>query len=146
VSGFAKSAGFGDRRRYLYAGGGSEASVHAGVDLALPAGSPVVAAARGLVVMAAPRIVTGNTLVLEHLPGLYSIYMHLRSIETAEGQTIEAGARLGTAGSTGLSTGPHLHFELRAGGSPVDPELWLSGPPLDKDRLTATINALIEGR
>ncbi len=141
-----RSAGFGDRRRYLYEGGGSDASVHAGVDLAVATGTEVWACGPGRVVLAADRAVTGLTVVLEHLPGLYSLYMHLSSIAVREGQALERGAVLGRSGSTGLSTGPHLHWELRAGGQAVDPEFWLSRPPLDKNRAAAIMAGLIEGR
>jgi len=96
--------------------------------------------------MAADRIVTGKTVVVEHVPGLFSLYMHLSSISVAEGQVVERGASLGLSGSTGLSTGPHLHWEVRAAGQAVDPEYWLSRPPLDKDRAAAIIASLIEGR
>lgn len=141
-----KSAGFGDRRHYLYQGGGSEASLHAGLDLAVATGTEVDACGPGRVVLAADRAVTGLTVVLEHLPGLYSIYMHLSAIIVAEGQVLRRGQVLGLSGSTGLSTGPHLHWELRAKGQAVDPEYWLSRPPLDKDRAAAIIARLIEGR
>jgi murein DD-endopeptidase MepM/ murein hydrolase activator NlpD len=141
-----KSAGFGDKRRYLYAGGGSDASLHAGLDLAVSSGTEVWACGPGRVVMTASRAVTGFTVVVEHLPGLYSLYMHLSSISVAEGQAVERGAVLGLSGSTGLSTGPHLHWEIRARGQAVDPEYWLSRPPLDKDRAAAIIRTLIEGR
>jgi murein DD-endopeptidase MepM/ murein hydrolase activator NlpD len=141
-----KSAGFGDRRRYLYQGGGSDAGIHAGVDLAAATGTEVWATAPGRVVLTADRAVTGLTVVLEHLPGLYSLYMHLSEISVREGEVLERGAKLGRSGSTGLSTGPHLHWELRAAGQAVDPEYWLSRPPLDKDRAAAIIAGLIEGR
>ncbi|HET7839607.1 MAG TPA: M23 family metallopeptidase [Rectinemataceae bacterium] len=141
-----RTAGFGDKRRYLYPSGGSDSSVHQGIDFAAPQGSPVLASARGKVVFAAERIVTGNTVVIEHLPGLYSIYMHFSKIEAAEGQMVERGQRIGLSGSTGLSTGPHLHWELRARGLAVDPEFWLARPPLDNETLIAKMAGLIEGR
>jgi murein DD-endopeptidase MepM/ murein hydrolase activator NlpD len=141
-----RSAGFGDRRRYLYADGGLGASIHGGMDLAVATGTEVDACAPGRVVLTADRAVTGLTVVVEHLPGLYSIYMHLSTISAAEGQVLERGEALGRSGSTGLSTGPHLHWELRAAGQAVDPEYWLSRPPLDKDRAAAIMMALIEGR
>jgi murein DD-endopeptidase MepM/ murein hydrolase activator NlpD len=141
-----RSAGFGDRRRYLYADGGMGTSLHGGMDLAVAAGTEVWACAPGRVILTADRAVTGLTVVVEHLPGLYSIYMHLSAFAVAEGQVLERGAVLGRSGSTGLSTGPHLHWELRAAGQAVDPEFWLSRPPLDKDRAAAIMMALIEGR
>jgi murein DD-endopeptidase MepM/ murein hydrolase activator NlpD len=146
VEGGWKSAGFGDRRRYLYADGSSERSVHEGVDWAVVAGTAVRACARGKVVLAAYREVTGNTVVIEHLPGLYSLYFHLSSIEVAEGAVVGRGAVIALSGSTGMATGPHLHWELRAMGDAVDPTYWLGPPLLDKAVVAAIMNGLIEGR
>jgi murein DD-endopeptidase MepM/ murein hydrolase activator NlpD len=72
--------------------------------------------------------------------------MHLSSIDVAEGATVARGARIARSGSTGMSTGPHLHWELRAGGAPVDPEFWLDTALLDKDAIAAIMHGLIEGR
>jgi hypothetical protein len=145
VEGGFKSAGFGDVRRYLYPDGGSEPSVHAGIDWAVVKGTVVRACGRGKVVFAAERELTGKTLVLEHLPGLYSLYFHLSSIEVKAGSVVGRGERVALSGSTGLSTGPHLHWELRARGQAVDPEYWLGPALLDKEAITARITALIEG-
>jgi hypothetical protein len=141
-----RSAGFGDVRRYAFPDGNSDRSVHAGIDWAVAAGTAVHACARGKVVMAVDREVTGKTLVLEHLPGLYSIYMHLSAIEVKEGDIVERASRVALSGSTGMSTGPHLHWELRAKGDAVDPEYWLGAPLLDKSAITAIMHGLIEGR
>ncbi len=130
------TAGFADQRRYLYANGGVDTSLHGGIDLGAATGTPVLACAPGRVVFAGDRIVTGNTLVLEHLPSLFSIYMHLSAISVAEGDLLAAGELLGRVGSTGLSTGPHLHWELRVGPQSVNPEYWLSRPILDKTWLS----------
>ena len=146
VKGGFKSAGFGDRRRFLSPSGESETSTHAGLDWGVVVNTPVRACERGKVVLAADREVTGKTVVIEHLPGLYSLYFHLSSIATRSGAFVERGARIGRSGSTGLSTGPHLHWELRAKGQAVDPEHWLGTPLLDKEAIKATISALIEGR
>lgn len=132
VEGFPRSAGFGDRRRYLYQGGGSEGAIHAGVDFAVVVGTPVRACGAGQVVFAGMRIVTGYTLVLEHDPGLYSVYMHLSELRAKAGQVLARGEVLGLSGKTGLSTGPHLHWELRLRGQAVDPDFWVSHAPLDK--------------
>ncbi len=113
---------FGDHRRYLYSTGAMAFSMHAGVDFGVPVGTPLVAAGRGRVVMAEFRIVTGNTLVLEHLPGVYSIYMHMDTLAVAMDQVVARGAPIGTVGMTGLATGPHLHWELRIAEIPCDPE------------------------
>jgi hypothetical protein len=146
VQGGFKSAGFGDRRRYLFPSGESDTSTHAGLDWGVVVGTPVRACERGKVVMAANRIVTGKTIVIEHLPGLYSLYFHLSSIDLRKGAFVERGTRIGRSGSTGMSTGPHLHWELCAKGQAVDPEYWLGTPLLDKEAIKATISALIEGR
>lgn len=123
-----ETAGFADERRYLYHGGGSDSILHGGIDLGAKEGSDVLACAAGRVVFAGLRIVTGNTVVMEHLPGLFSIYMHLSSIGVAEGEEIDQGRIIGRVGSTGLSTGPHLHWELRIGSVAVNPYYWLSQP------------------
>jgi len=146
VEGGFKSAGFGDRRRYLLATNGSETSVHAGIDWAVVKGTAVRACERGKVVLVADREATGKSIVIEHLPGLYSLYFHLSSIEVSEGKIVERGERIALSGSTGMSTGPHLHWELRARGDAVDPEYWLGSALLDKEAIKATITALIEGR
>jgi murein DD-endopeptidase MepM/ murein hydrolase activator NlpD len=146
VEGGWRSSGFGEVRRYLHPNGSSERSVHAGIDWAVVAGTAVRACARGRVVIATDREVTGKTVMIEHLPGLYSMYFHLSSIEVEEGAIIERGARISLSGSTGLSTGPHLHWELRARGAAVDPEYWLGVPLLDKEAVTAIMSGLIEGR
>jgi murein DD-endopeptidase MepM/ murein hydrolase activator NlpD len=146
VEGGWKSAGFGDVRRYLYPDGTSSRSVHAGIDWAVVADTIVRSCAKGKVVLAADREVTGKTIVIEHLPGLYSLYFHLSAIEVAEGAVVERGARIALSGSTGMSTGPHLHWELRAKGEAVDPEYWLGPSLLDIGTITAIMNGLIEGR
>ncbi|HWR10398.1 MAG TPA: M23 family metallopeptidase [Rectinemataceae bacterium] len=149
--GWRETAGFGDERRYLYDGGGGDTTIHGGVDLGAKTGSEVLASAAGRVAFAGPRIVTGNTIVLEHLPGLFSLYMHLSAIDVVEGDTVVAGALIGRVGSTGLSTGPHLHWEIRVGNVSVNPYYWLSRPllqrpPLDKDAVSGKIGAPAEGR
>jgi murein DD-endopeptidase MepM/ murein hydrolase activator NlpD len=126
-----RSAGFGDRRRYLYAGGGSDTAWHSGIDFAVPVGTPVRAPAAGRVVFSGPRIVTGYTMVIEHDPGLYSILMHLSKGIAAEGSMVKAGDVVALSGFTGFATGPHLHWEVRAGEVPVDPDFFLAAgqPP-----------------
>lgn len=141
-----RSSGFGDRRRYLYATGGTDSTYHLGLDYAVPVGTPVLAPAPGRVVFAQARIVTGLTLVLEHLPGLYSVYLHLSEFVARPGDLVAAGQVLAKSGNTGLSTGPHLHFELRAAGIAVDPDWLLARGPVDKARLLAIMAPAIEGR
>lgn len=117
-----QSALFGDRRTYLYSDGQRARTIHVGLDLAAPTGTPILSSGAGIVRLAKERIVTGNTVVIEHLPGLFSLYYHLDEIEVSVDQTVETGDRLGTVGATGLATGPHLHWEIRVGGVPVAPD------------------------
>jgi Peptidase family M23 len=124
-----RTAGYGDRREYRYDNGSSDLSVHNGVDLALPEGTPVAACGRGRVVMAKERVVTGWTVVIEHLPGLYSLYYHMSGVTVREGELVEQGQRVGSLGATGLATGPHLHWEVQAGGVAVDPDRLTAGLP-----------------
>jgi murein DD-endopeptidase MepM/ murein hydrolase activator NlpD len=94
---------------------------HAGMDFASPAGAVIRAPAAGRVVLAGPLYWTGNTVVIDHGEGLYSILAHMTRTLVREGQTVARGARVGTVGSTGRVTGPHLHWSVRLGGARVDP-------------------------
>jgi murein DD-endopeptidase MepM/ murein hydrolase activator NlpD len=132
---------YGDRRVYRYVNGRTEASIHAGVDYGAPLGTPVSACARGKVVLARSRIVTGYSVVLEHLPGVYSLYYHLDSIAVQEGGMADAGTLLGRSGATGLATGPHLHWEIRAAGENADPDAFIARPVLDKDAIMGKLKA-----
>jgi len=113
---------FGLRRRYVYFSGEVDVTTHNGIDYGCPTGSPVIAAGAGRVVMAEDRIVTGNTIILEHLPGAFTIYMHLDTMAVPVGAVVARGAFIGTVGKTGLATGPHLHWEFRIRGIACDPE------------------------
>lgn len=128
-----RTSRFGDRRRFIYADGAEARSIHNGVDLAAPRGTPVFAPGSGQVVFAEERIVTGNSVVIEHYPGVYGLFYHLDTIEVSEGALLEGGDRIGTVGSTGVSTGPHLHWELRVGGVSVDPGPFLETPLVDTE-------------
>ena len=119
------TAYYGDRRTYAYSNGKSSTSLHYGNDYGVPEGSEVRACADGKVVMAENRISTGWSIVIEHLPGLYSLYYHLSSMDVKEGDTIKQGDLIGKSGSTGLATGPHLHWEMRLNGSAVRPEFFM---------------------
>lgn len=121
LSTWKQTSGFGDRRRYEYADGGTARTIHSGVDLAAPEGAPVFAAGKGRVRFAGHWLITGNTVVLEHLPGVYSLYFHMRAVRVTAGDFVERGQEIGEVGSTGLATGPHLHWEIRIGGVAVDP-------------------------
>ncbi|MGC9438347.1 M23 family metallopeptidase [Streptomyces sp. WG5] len=103
--------------------------LHTGVDFAAPQGAQVAAARKGRVVFAAPTNAYGNRIVIDHgtIEGkrLETTYSHLSSLEAAVGQEVEAGTPIGRVGSTGLSTGPHLHFEVVLDGYYTDPRPWL---------------------
>ncbi|MHC6202510.1 M23 family metallopeptidase [Breznakiellaceae bacterium SP9] len=130
---------FGDRRIYRYTDGGTDSSVHAGIDYGTGAGAEVRAGARGKVVFARSRIVTGNSVVLEHLPGVYSLHYHLSSIAVNTGDVLEQGALIGLTGATGLATGPHLHWEIRIAGENADPDSLLSRSLLDTEAIVGRI-------
>jgi murein DD-endopeptidase MepM/ murein hydrolase activator NlpD len=100
---------------------------HAGVDLAAPAGSPIRAIAAGRVMFADPFGTYGKFVVIEHAHGITSHYGHCKTLTVAVGQVVQAGHVIGTVGSTGGSTGPHLHFEIRRDGKPQHPERFLPG-------------------
>ncbi|MEY4701515.1 MAG: hypothetical protein RL326_1702 [Pseudomonadota bacterium] len=100
---------------------------HHGVDLAAPQGAPIRVIAAGQVVYADPLGGYGKVIVVKHASGLTSHYGHCESIGVSIGQMVKPGDILGTVGSTGLSTGPHLHFEIRQDGKPQHPEKYLPG-------------------
>lgn len=98
---------------------------HTGIDLAVPVGTPVHAAAAGKVVQAGWQGGYGLLLVIDHGNGLSTYYGHLSEVLVRVGQFVEQGQVVARSGNTGLSTGPHLHFEIRRFGEPVDPLPWL---------------------
>jgi murein DD-endopeptidase MepM/ murein hydrolase activator NlpD len=100
---------------------------HDGIDLAAPIGAPIRAIADGQVVYADPHGGYGRYVVVRHLDGFTSHYGHCEKLEVAPGQRIAAGQIIGTVGSSGISTGPHLHFEIRRNGETQDPERYLPG-------------------
>ncbi len=114
----------GDRRTYRYSNGKTETSLHYGDDYGVPEGTVVSAAQDGRVVLAEFRISTGWSVVIEHLPGLYSLYYHLSSLNVKEGAVVKAGQKIGLSGSTGLATGPHLHWEARLNMAAVKPDFF----------------------
>lgn len=94
---------------------------HKGIDIGASAGASVVAAADGTVVISTYSASAGNYVMLSHGGGVYTVYMHMSSIAVSSGQTVSKGSTIGAVGSTGYSTGPHLHFGIRINGSYVDP-------------------------
>ncbi len=115
---------FADRRVYAYSNGKSSTSLHYGIDYGIPTGSEVRAPADGKVVMAEFRITTGWSTVIEHLPGLYSLYYHQNELKCAVGDIVKKGDLIGLSGSTGLATGPHLHWEIRLNMEAVSPDFF----------------------
>lgn len=98
---------------------------HQGVDLAGPTGTPIVAASSGVVADAGYNSSAGNYVKITHSDGYSSIYMHLQTIDVSAGTTIGQGEQIGTMGSTGVSTGPHLHFGITKDGVYVNPALYI---------------------
>ncbi|MDR2403559.1 MAG: M23 family metallopeptidase [Spirochaetaceae bacterium] len=139
VSSTRRTGFFGDRRIFRYSDGKSNTSIHGGIDYGVPRGTRVGACAAGRVILARFRIVTGNSVIIEHLPGVYSLYYHLDTIRVTEGSVVGAGEILGESGSTGLATGPHLHWEIRVAGETTDPDAFLVRPILDKEVIFSKI-------
>lgn len=104
-----------------------ETNFHQGVDIAAPMGTAISAGADGQVVFAGERGSYGNLVILQHDNGFLSYYGHCSKILVTAGQSVTQGQIIAAVGSTGRSTGPHCHFELRYDGSPIDPLLYLPG-------------------
>jgi murein DD-endopeptidase MepM/ murein hydrolase activator NlpD len=100
---------------------------HDGIDLAAPIGAPIRAIAKGQVMYADPHGGYGKYIVVRHDDGFTSHYGHCDKLDVRLGQTVAAGEIIGTVGSSGVSTGPHLHFEIRRNGKPHHPESYLPG-------------------
>jgi murein DD-endopeptidase MepM/ murein hydrolase activator NlpD len=100
---------------------GQARSPHTGADFLSPAGTPVKSPNAGRVVLAGPLYYTGNTVILDHGLGLYSLFAHFSEIDVHEGDVVTTGQILGKVGATGRVTGPHLHWAVRVNGARVDP-------------------------
>lgn len=105
---------------------------HPGLDIDGTTGDPVVAAMGGTIALAGPAppgyAGYGNMILIDHVTGLQTLYAHLSAVNVQVGQHVEAGDLIGAIGSTGYSTGSHLHFEVRINGVTVDPAAWLNEP------------------
>lgn len=113
---------------YRAAGASWSKGYHTGVDFPVPTGTSVKAVAAGQVVSAGWGGSFGYQVVIRHADGRYTQYAHLSAISVKDGQSVVGGQRIGRSGSTGNSTGPHLHFEVRTGpgfGTDVDPVAYL---------------------
>jgi len=118
-----ETTGFGQRRLY----NGWKKGWHKGLDLGGWEGQPVTSPAAGMVVHRARGLVNGNTLVLGHGLGLFSVYLHLNDIAVARGEEVQAGQTIASVGGTG-GFAPHLHWEIRAFGGPVHPKAFFQLP------------------
>ncbi len=115
---------FGDKRTYLAGGKAVGSSVHAGVDLASTAHAAIESANNGVVAFTGPLGIYGNTVVIDHGQGLFSLYSHLSSITTNVGKAVNKADLIGYSGVSGLAGGDHLHFSIIAGGQFVNPQEW----------------------
>ena len=115
------TSGYGVRRDPLT----GMPSTHSGLDVGAPTGTPIRAPARGVVLSAGPKGGYGNAVEIDHGDGLVTLYGHASELFVSKGQTVEPGQEIATVGSTGRATGPHLHFEVRVAGRPVDPSVAL---------------------
>jgi murein DD-endopeptidase MepM/ murein hydrolase activator NlpD len=117
IPGAAITSTFGPRVHPIY----GDVRIHTGIDFRASTGTPVRAAGAGKVVYAGWRGGYGNTVIIDHGKSLATLYGHNSALLVNVGQTVSKGQVISRAGSTGLSTGPHLHFEVRANGVPVNP-------------------------
>jgi murein DD-endopeptidase MepM/ murein hydrolase activator NlpD len=109
---------------------GHKRSVHGGIDFRGAEGTPVRSINSGTVVIADNEFFGGNTVVIDHGEGIFSVYMHLKEIFVKEGQFVNKSYIIGHVGSTGRATGPHLHISVKYGGMTVNP-LSLFRSPLE---------------
>jgi murein DD-endopeptidase MepM/ murein hydrolase activator NlpD len=117
-------SGVGGRRNPF---GGRGFEYHEGQDIDAAYGTPVLVAATGRVIIAGWQRGYGNVVYVDHGSGLSTRYGHLSAIDVSVGQTVTRGQTIGLVGSTGRSTGPHLHYEVRINNQPVDPRPYLPG-------------------
>jgi murein DD-endopeptidase MepM/ murein hydrolase activator NlpD len=136
------TAGFGQRMDPFT----GEGAFHSGIDIGAPSGTKVVAAADGILFLAGPDSGYGTEVLIDHGYGITTKYGHLSRTYAVVGQEVKRGQVIGAVGTTGRSTGPHLHYEVRIYETAVNPAKYLSGShgaaegPLQYDRLSDTRN------
>lgn len=128
---FRQSSGFGNRTDPFTGG----RAFHSGIDFAAPKGTTVLSAGKGVVSFVGTRSGYGNVVEVTHANGLVSRYAHLSGFLSEEGQAVNTGTPIAKVGSTGRSTGPHLHFEVRKSDKAIDPKVFLDAGK----RLVATL-------
>jgi len=104
-------------------------TIHRGVDIVVPTGTPVYAMSNGNVSFAGTMTDFGLVVLVDHRDGISTLYAHLSEILVVEGQAVTRDESLGLSGASGNATGPHLHFEIRGRGHQLDPVAMLGGPP-----------------
>ncbi|HWR98020.1 MAG TPA: M23 family metallopeptidase, partial [Candidatus Methanoperedens sp.] len=120
-------AGWAEGRTYLYAGKVIDRQTHLGIDLASTAGAPVPAANAGVVAFTGEVGIYGQTVILDHGQGVFSLYAHLSGIGVEKGRRVARGEPVGASGQTGMAGGDHLHFAMLVGGVFVSPAEWYDG-------------------
>jgi murein DD-endopeptidase MepM/ murein hydrolase activator NlpD len=115
------TSGFGPRVHPIF----GDVRMHTGIDFGAGFGTPIHAAGPGVVVIGGPYGGYGNAVVIDHGNGLATLYAHQSALSVRPGQSVKVGQVVGFVGATGFATGPHLHFEVRVKGTPVDPLLYL---------------------
>jgi murein DD-endopeptidase MepM/ murein hydrolase activator NlpD len=120
----SREAGFADHRTYFYQGKEIDHQVHLGIDLASVRRAPIKAANRGLVVFADYLGIYGNTVILDHGQGIFSLYAHMSQIDVKNGSMVDKDGILGISGATGMAGGDHLHFSMLVNGVFVNPLEW----------------------
>ena len=103
----------------------SRSSIHTGLDISTPSGTGIRPISAGTVTYSAYKGSYGNLIIIDHGNGVQSYYAHCSALYVSQGQTVDAGTTIGAVGSTGNSTGPHLHLEIRINGTPVNPQQYL---------------------
>lgn len=132
-------AGYAEQRTYYYNGKAIDQQVHLGMDIASTVSVPIKAANRGKVIFGDYIGIYGNTVILDHGQGIFSLYSHLSRIDIAIGEVVDQGALIAHSGSTGMAGGDHLHFSILVNGVFVNPLEWM-----DQNWIDLNINDILK--